>query len=883
MENWRTNLRGLLCLIAILQVIITSTQTIFAQAGQNSFMMRLNSTPTSSEQIQNSYEERQELKTHSQFNGLHWEQAGPFDISGRISDIAVNPDRNYEFYAASASGGVFKTINNGTTWECIFDSAPTLSIGDIAISESNTNLIFVGTGESNIARSTINGSGVYKTTDGGKNWMYSGLGNTQHISRIIIDPQNNDVVFVAAMGTLFTRNSERGVFKTTDGGKNWKKVLYINDYTSITDLVINPLNNQELFAAVTEKDRRPWHLVKGGSGSGIYKTNDGGTTWIRLVEGLPQNDLIGRIGLDICNKNPQIVYALVDNQNPKNNEDKNINQANVLTFSKVIGAEIYRSDNGGKSWQKTHQHYLPEDVYFSYGYNFGQIRINPTNPEEIYILGVHLFKSIDGGKTIFRSSSDAVHADHHAMWINPANPNQIILGNDGGVYQSYDGSKSWKHCEPLPISQYYSITHDYEDPYNIYGGFQDYGDYKLSSKDRIENYSPSEKLLFLGDGAVVACDPNNPDIVYGGQNFGLMYRFNLRSDTRKYITPEPAPNEEPYRFFWISPFLISKYNSSILYYAANKVFRSKNQGDTWDVISKDLTTNPKPQGNFPYATITALDESPLQSGLLYAGTDDGLLWVTKDDGKTWEKLTNGLPADRLVSSICTSAASPGKLYISYNGDKNNDYTTYLFESDNYGKTFKSVVNNLPKYEPVNVIRESPFDSKIVYVGTNGGVYVSLDSGENWNSLHANLPEVPVFDLKIHPQKGDVIIGTHGRSAFILENGIKNDLFQKEVLIKLPQIVKIRTDLATDNTYLIDNPIIYVKWNKEHPVVKIELFDINEKCIYSKRETCIPGINQFDLNLNELLNYQVQPGKYRISVTHSDNCYSEILNIESTGK
>jgi len=862
-------------------VIVSLLAAISVNAQvEGELMKTMNNSPTTSEKIYESYEIRKSLKENSIFKGLHWIQSGPFDISGRISDIEVDPKDSHTFYAAGASGGVFKTINNGSTWESIFDSAPTLSIGDIAIDKNDNNIIYIGTGESNIARSTANGSGVYKTVNGGITWEYIGLGNTQQISRIIIDPNNSSIVYVAAMGPLFTQTSDKGIYKTENGGKTWEKIFYINETSSATDLVIHPKNSNILYAAFTEKDRRPWNLTKGGENSGVYKSIDGGKTWKRLLNGLPKNHLIGRVGIDISKKDPDILYAFIDNQNPRGNEDQNIDPSMELILADVKGAEIYRSNNSGNSWNKTHSNFLPKEIYYSYGYNFGQIRINPNDSDEIYLLGVRLYKSVDGGKTVFRTCNNNVHVDHHAMWINPVNPNNIILGTDGGVYISYDSGKNWDLSEPLPLGQYYKIEYDNQIPYNIYGGFQDHGIVSFSSKDRMDSYKPTRTLLFTGDGADVDFPSNNDSIVYAGTNFGLLYRLNLKDNTRKFIMPKAEENEKAFRFFYYPPFFISKYNPSTLYMGGNKLLKSENRGDSWYPISPDLTTNPEIQGNYPYGTITALSESPLKKGIIYVGTDDGKLWITKDDGRNWKPLQLNIPNHRFVTSICASADTEGRAYFTINGDKMNDYSTYLFVTNDFGETIKLLVNNLPNYEPVNVIKESPFDPNILYLGTNGGIYISYNQGKEWHSLHANMPDVPVFDIKIHPVLGDLIVGTHGRSAYILENGINKEILNNEdVLIQLPINAKIKTSQINDEKYLDYNPYIYVNAHTNNLDVKIEVFESNGYKIYSETKCCVKGINQFEMDFNKFYDWVFPEDNYKITVSYNNKSYTKNFELK----
>ncbi len=789
------------------------------------------------------------LKETSIFGNMKWRSVGPCVMGGRIIDIAVPKGDHFIIYASAASGGVWKTVNNGTTWEPIFDNESTLTIGDIAVSDSDSNIIWVGTGENNSSRSSYSGTGVFKSVNSGKTWKNMGLTDSHHIGRIIIHPENPDIVYVAVLGHLYTQNEERGLFKTVDGGKTWKKILYINENTGVIDLVMDPSDSNFLYAAAWQKSRKAWNFEESGPGSGIFKTTDAGKTWKQLTNGFPAGNHIGRIGIDIAASKPNVIYALLDNQAPRpggkaapakhrissgisikdlekmaktdflklgvkkiqeflneNNVPPQYTAEMVLGMVKkgeltpqmisrhlldasrrqfetnIIGPEVYISTDKGQTWQKANKNHI-NNFSYTYGYYFGQIRIDPKNENKVYILGVPLMVSEDGGKNFKSIGGMGVHHDHHALWIDPDNPDHLINGNDGGLNFSYDSGKTWQKVNNMPLGQFYTITYDMEEPYNIYGGLQDNGVY-YSPHTWIQGISEPWKLILWGDGAYVQVDPVDTDIVYTEFQFGNAFRLNKkdadqkriqpdgnisrflrrRAGKHKSIKPRVKFGEPALRFNWQTPILISPHNRFIIYLGANKLFKSLDRGDHWYPISPDLSTSPE-QGDIPYGTIAAISESPLIPGLIYAGTDNGMVWITKNNGVTWEKINKGLPK-KWVSRIEASRFDRGTVYISLNGYRDDDFDKYIYKSSDYGKTWLSIANNLP-CGPINVVREDPKNKNILYIGTDIGVYISIDSGKSWTTLGTGLPTVAVHDLVIHPRENDIIIGTHGRSVYVL--------------------------------------------------------------------------------------------------------------------
>lgn len=727
---------------------------------------------TTAEQRLESYNQHLKMKENSRFKDIEWTELGPYFLGGRITDIEVNEKNPYKFYIGAASGGLWVTENYGTTWKSIFDNESSITIGDVATSETDENLIWIGSGENNSGRSIYAGTGVFKSIDGGKTWQNMGLTDTHHIGRIIIDRRNNNIVYVAAMGHLYTKNEERGLFKTIDGGKTWEKILYINPGVGCIDLAMDPKNGDILYTSTWEMDRKAWNFSEGGIESAIYKSIDGGKTWKKIVKGLPQSKYVGRIGLAIAPSNVNVIYALLDNQEPKEGADlkKTGDPNRDLLFAPVKGAEVYRSNDGGENWSKVNKDTLP-NFDIAYAYYFGQIRVAPDNENTVYALGLWLLKSTDGGKTFSNMSMQGaimgymgVHADQHALWINPKNSKHLILGNDGGLNISYDEGASWQKIDNLPIAQCYTVNYDIRSSgYNIYTGLQDNGIQGGPSNFTQGNQDTVWKLILGGDGAFVQPRWDNGDILFASSQFGNIFRFDLSNHTMKMIKPFSPDPKSPYRYNWLTPFLVSSHNPLTIYLGVNKLLKSPDEGNHWIEISPDLTNEKNTEGDIPYATITALDESILSPNLLVAGTDDGNVWIKKDALSTWEKINNGLPV-KWVSRIITSAFKKERLYITLTGYRDDDFNTYVFTSEDYGKTWISIKGNLPD-EPVNVIREDWEKENIIYLGTDLGIYVSIDRGKSWYSLKGNLPTIAVYDLRIHPKAGDILIGTHGRGVF----------------------------------------------------------------------------------------------------------------------
>lgn len=774
---------------------------------------------------------KKEMQEVSLVKNIQFQNIGPTVMSGRVVDVEVNPDNPIEFYVAYATGGLWYTANNGASFVPVMDQTATQNIGDIAV-HWKTGAIWVGTGENNSSRSSYAGIGILKSTDMGENWQNMGLKDSHHIGRILINPTNPEEVVIGVTGHLYTPNENRGIYKTIDGGKSWRKTLFVSENSGIIDLDAAPNNFDILYAAAWEKDRKAWNFTGNGSGSAIFKSTDGGDSWTKITtegSGFPTGDGVGRIGLAVYDEN--IVYAVLDNQyrreekkaSEKDGEElekndfksmstadflklendrlnnflknngfqekyraenvkqmvrsgavtpvdlaKYLEDANALLFdTPVIGAEVYRSTDGGKQWTKQHQGYL-DDLFYSYGYYFAQIRVDPNNADKIYLAGVPLIKSDDGGANFTSISKENVHADHHALWINPAQPGHLINGNDGGLNISYDHGEHWTKNNSTTVGQFYAINIDYQKPYNVYGGLQDNGVWMGPHNAKTDNswlqtgHNPWTSILG-GDGMQVQIDRRNPNIVYTGFQFGNYYRLDLKTKKRTPIQPKHELGENPFRFNWQTPIMLSGHNQDILYLGGNKLHRSLDQGETWETISDDLTQGGK-KGNVAFGTITTISESPFKFGLLYTGSDDGLVFSSKDGGGNWRNVSESLPANLWVSRVAASKHSISRVYVSLNGYRSDDFTPYLYRSDDYGFNWTDISKGLP-LSPVNVILEDPSNPDLLFVGTDNGLYLSLDRGASWHLFQSGIPNVAVHDLVIQPEEKHLIVGTHGRSIY----------------------------------------------------------------------------------------------------------------------
>ncbi len=743
-----------------------------------------------------------------EFEALHFRHIGPASMSGRISDLAVLESNPAVFFVASAHGGVWKTTSNGATFEGLFQDQGLISIGDVTMSQSNPDLVWVGTGESNNRQSTSWGDGAYKSLDGGKTWTNMGLRESRHINRIVIDPEDNNTVFVAATGPLFGPGGDRGVYKTTDGGRTWKQVLKVDDDTGANDLVMANGDRMTLYASTYQRRRVQCCMNGGGPGSGIWKSTDGGETWTRLTEGLPEGSM-GRIGLDVFRHSANIVYASIEGESPAGGGRGGggggaaaagrggAAQAGARGGAPAAGrgagpsdqpTGLYRSDDGGATWRKVSDA-NPRPMYFS------QVRIDPNNPDRVYMGGVGLHMTNDGGKSMATDAAQAIHDDIHAIWINPGNPNHIMIGGDGGVAISYDMSRTWTQLPNLSLALFYHVSYDMSWPYNVCGGLQDNYNWCGPSTVRFTRGMRNSDWYQVqgGDGFVVLQDLTNPNIVYSESQNGNMQRKNKLTGESKNIRPNNNNVEEDteaqFRYNWDAPMVFSPHDPGVLLVAANRVFKSTNKGDSWQMISPDLTTNAdrteivtmglrgneitisRDDGISSWPTLVALAESPKQPGLYFTGSDDGVVSMSRDGGKTWTNITSrlpGFPAGAWVSEVVPSAHDASTVYVTVDAHRLNDYKTYMWASTDGGETFRSINGNLGG-EAVKTLTEDLKNADVLYIGTETGLFVSIDRGANWRRVKSNLPTVRLDEIVIHPRDNAMILATHGRGVWILDD------------------------------------------------------------------------------------------------------------------
>ena len=700
---------------------------------------------------------------------------GPAVQGARILDIEVPAGKPYTFYVVYATSGLWRTVNNGTTFRSLFDDGGTPAIGDFAIAPSDPNILWIGTGTAASGRLTIKGDGVYKSTDEGKTWKYTGLRKTRHIGRIAIHPQNPDIVYVAALGYHFSFNKERGLYKTTDGGATWDKILFISERIGVVDVAIDPENPDTVYAASYDKWREPWHFEESGPETAIYKSTNAGQTWKKLTEGLPAGKL-GRIGLAVYPKNPKILYAHIENRNmrpPTEAEAERAKKRGAEPQEQRIGGEVYRSEDGGETWKKMNR--LEDDL--GGGKWYGEIRIDPNDDQVIYALSTRLLRSTDGGRTWGKEGpmniADRVHVDHHVVWIDPMNSNRIILGNDGGLAQSYDFGRTWDVYENIPGAQFYAIGIDMEEPYNIYGGTQDTGSFRIPSNSVYGSITRNDwAAVGGGDGMYNQVDPDDSRWLYNDSQMGAIQRFDQKRGVGTFIRPSREEDDPPYRFNWTAPIHISPHNSQIIYLGAEVLLRSLDRGDDWQEISPDLTTNDpkKLEGNIEFCNITTIAESPVTPGIIWVGTDDGKVQVTKNSGGVWIDCTGnlkaraGAPEDYYVSRVVASHHDDGTAYVVKTGFQRDDFRPFVFKTTDFGETWISVAGDLPD-GVIHVIVEDRKNPDLLFVGKEFGVWVTINGGDRWILMKNNLPTQDIFDLLIHPRENDLVVGTYGRGIY----------------------------------------------------------------------------------------------------------------------
>ncbi len=712
-------------------------------------------------------EAQQKSEVSPLFKNLKFRSVGPAVTGGRIHDVEALPNDASTVYAATASGGLWKTVNKGTTWEPIFDDQAVSTFGDVAISESNPDIVWVGTGEQQNRQSTSWGNGVYRSTDAGASWEHLGLEETRHIGRVRVHPENPDVAYVAALGNLWKGTEQRGVYKTTDGGQSWQKVLYIDNYTGAVDLVMDPEDPNTLYAAAYQRLRRTWGFNGGGPGSGIYKTTDGGENWTELTDGIPSGDK-GRIGLAIAETNPDVLYATIEHAD---------------------SSGTYKTTDAGASWSRVNQ-LNPRPMYYSHIY------VDPTDENRVYILATEFYRSDDGGATFrqmpTRPTYDVgVHSDHHTLWINPNNPSHFYLAGDAGLHESWDMGETYIRINNIPIGQFYGIGVDNRDPYYIYGGMQDNHSWMAPNATRrfmgIINDDWSQ--IGFGDGMYHQPDPFNYRYVYGGSQNGGMTRLDPETGDLLDIAPQPEDEDEEYRFDWVTPTEESMHIPGTVYYGGNRLFMSSDRGQSWD-RTEDLTKNQsrdslylmgvkgtedmlsKHDGTSTYGEMTTISESPLNQDVLWVGTDDGNIQLSRDRGESWTEVSQhieGINDTTYVSRVEASAAGEGTAYATLDAHRDGDFAPYVYKTTDYGQSWEKITDGLPAMGSVNVIEEYAESPNLLFLGTEHGLFISVDAGESWQPFGSNLPTTLYDDLEIQSRERDLVVGTHGRSIWIFDD------------------------------------------------------------------------------------------------------------------
>jgi photosystem II stability/assembly factor-like uncharacterized protein len=701
----------------------------------------------------------------STFSGLSFRALGPALTSGRVADIAVDPRDHSTWIVATASGGVWRTANAGTTWTPVFDGEGSYSIGCATFDPSNSLIVWVGSGENNSQRSVSYGDGIYKSMDGGRSWKNMGLANSQHIAKILVDPRDSEVVYAAVQGPLWNAGGDRGLYKTIDGGETWTAVLEISEHTGITDIAMDPRNPDVLYAAAYQRRRHTWTLINGGPEGALYKSTDAGANWEKLERGLPEGD-VGRIGIAVAPTNGDIVYAVIE----------------------AAGDEsgTYRSTNAGVSFDKRGPYVSGSPQYYQ------ELIVDPTDADVVYSNDTWLRRTEDGGANWTRINDGRMHVDNHAVWIDPTNPAHLVVGNDGGVYESFDRAATWTFKENLPITQFYKAAIDEDFPfYNVYGGTQDNntigGPTRSTSANGIQN---SDWFITLGgDGFEPAIDPEDPNVVYSQWQYGNLHRYDRRSGENIDIQPQPEPGDEPLVWNWSSALLISPHSSQRLYFGGNYLFRSDDRGDNWERISSNMTrqidrnelevmgrvwgvdTVAKNRSTSIYGNIVALDESPLQEDLLYAGTDDGLIWMSDNAGQNWVRYDkfSGVPEMSYITGITTSRHDPDTVYATFSNHKKGDFTPYVIKSTNRGKKWTNAAGDLPERGQAHDLVEDHVDPKLLFVGTEFGVFFTRDGGQKWIQLKGGLPTVACRDLEIQRRENDLVVATFGRGFYVLDD------------------------------------------------------------------------------------------------------------------
>ncbi|HXA66054.1 MAG TPA: hypothetical protein VNV82_12925 [Bryobacteraceae bacterium] len=739
------------------------------------------------------------------FSGLHLRAIGPAFTSGRVVGFAVDPKNSQRYFVAAASGGVWRTANDGTSWTPVFDTQGSYSIGTVVIDPKNPSVVWVGTGENNNQRSVSYGDGVYKSEDGGKTWRNVGLKQSEHIARIVIDPRDSNVVYVAAPGPLWKGGGDRGLYKSTDGGKNWTSLIKVGEYTGVADMILDPRNPDILLAATHQRERKYYTLIHGGPESALWRSTDAGKTWTKVTlgtqaggtpaggmqaVGMPAGEL-GRIGLAYAPSNPSMIYAQIE-------------------ASEGRGG-LYRSTDNGVTWEK-------RNSSDSQGQYYAHVVVDPVNPERVYIMNVNIMVSNDGGRTLTTLPTRNKHVDNHEIWIDPKDNNRYLVGCDGGVYETFDKGENWIFKSNLPIPQFYDVAVDNAEPfYNVYGGTQDNFSFGCPSRTRNAVGITNSDCFVTngGDGFYTRADPKDPNTVYASMQNGGLVRFDRRTGERVAIQPQPGKDDPPMRWNWDAPLMISPHSNTRIYIGAQRLYRSDDRGDSWRAVSPDLTRQldrnklpvmgkvwgvdavSKNVSTALYGNISALAESPKQEGLIYAGTDDGLVQVTEDGGKTWRKIDKlpGVPENSYVQRIVASQTDVGTAYVVFENHQNGDFKPYIFKTADRGKGWASISGNLPENGAVYALAEDPVNPKLLFAGTEYGLYFTTIGGEKWIKLTGGLPTIQVRDLAIQKRENDLVVGTFGRGIYILDDYTSLRSVTPETLKQESALFPVRNTLS----------------------------------------------------------------------------------------
>lgn len=700
------------------------------------------------------------------FEDLRLRNIGPALTSGRVSDFAFHKDAPQSFYLATGSGNLWKTANNGTTWQALFEKEGSYAIGTVVIDPNNANTVWVGTGENNAQRSVANGDGVYKSIDGGESWKNMGLKDSGHISQIWVDPTNSDTVIVASQGPLWNAGGDRGLYKTSDGGDTWTRILDIDEHTGVNEFVVDPRDSNNIVVSTYQRRRHVWVLINGGPGSGIQRTTDGGASWEKVTSGLPSKDDMGRIGLAGAPSAPDTIYAIVE--------------------ASDVERGVYRSDNFGITWRKQSDHMTTSPQYYN------EIIVDPNNAERLYSMDTFTTISEDGGKSWRRLSARFRHVDDHAMWIDPSNSNHLYIGGDGGAYESWDMGSTWRQVRNLPITQFYRIQPDNAEPfYNVCGGTQDNNSLCAPSRTLDMHGVGNEDwtIILGGDGYEAQIDPTDPNIIYTQYQYGGLARYDRRTAERVYIAPQSGSGENAPKWNWNTPLVISPHNSKRIYYASEKVYRSDDRGDNWSVISPDLTQKidrntlevmgrvwsvdaiAKNDSTSKYGSIIGFSESTITPDLLYVGSDDGMISVSEDGGENWRSVNSfrGVPDMSLVEDVQASSHDDNVAYAAIDNHKRGDFKPYLLKTTNKGRSWRLISGDLPERGSVHTVIEDHVDPNLLFVGTEYGLFFTQNGGENWHQLKAGFPTIAVRDVEIQRRENDLVVGTFGRGVYILDD------------------------------------------------------------------------------------------------------------------